>query len=129
MDKLLELAERCEQADAESQSDKLEEAFRMIDPAPRRMYSNTTRLLTTKRWAEWSHRYDLFAEKLACEAFLDAAMTLVPKGIVTRRVLFIDGKCRLSMFDAHNLGQTAIAATEPLALCAAALRARQRHDG
>lgn len=60
-------------------------------------------------------------------ASLDAAMTLVPEGwCQTKRVFYAVGptKVRVSMFDENSLGQTALAATEPLAICAAALRAR-----
>ena len=58
-------------------------------------------------------------------ASIDAALTLMPEGFVKREIrFFAAGGCKVSMFDKHSLGQVGKAATEALAICAAALRAR-----
>jgi hypothetical protein len=130
---LLELAERCEKATVEQQAELLEEAFRLCDPPPRQMYSKAVRLIKTPRFAEWSHRFDLFSDKLACEAFLDAAMTLVPEGCFWTAMNAKDGGDRpiigaglaiVAAPDDISARDPSEAATPALALCAAALRAR-----
>jgi hypothetical protein len=124
-DKLLELAERCEKAMAEQQSEVLEEAFRLCDPPPARMYSNVLRLQTTRRWVEWNHRFGLFTDKLACEAFLDAAMTLVPEGMVWGVDAYAD-HAEAIVRHLFTEGKEVRAAIPALALTAAALRARSQ---
>lgn len=60
-------------------------------------------------------------------ASLDAAMTLVPMGLMVAAVRFSNGSGRANIHDGQDAGGQGIdvcAATPALALCAAALRAR-----
>jgi hypothetical protein len=133
MNEFEQLALRCEQASVEEQADLLEEAFRLCDPPPKRMYANERRRQVTQPWAEWSDREERFMEMMYWQAYESAAMTLVPDGwefirLERQRALpdVPDGwlfECVL--MEPHGKGYSkTYAQTKALAICAAALRAR-----
>jgi hypothetical protein len=123
---LMGLAERCEQAPAEEQREWLEQAFYAINEAPD--YGTDER-------AEWVEKSRRFHRLINADAFLDAAMTLVPEGCLWRLeqrsgVERRDGiehrsfNALAGLFDFDGYSQLfAIAATPALALTAASLRA------
>lgn len=122
MDSLLQLAERCEAAEASEQRALLDEAF---DAAlgPRRVDKGG--------WTCWHDQWLRYRKMLNAEAYESAAMMLVPEGWHTgayyqgpsgqphRWILrtIRDG-------ETFYRGKEAKAAAPALALCAAALRAR-----
>lgn len=69
----------------------------------------------------------------AYTASIDAALTLVPPGLMAAICRFSNGKGRAQLHDGRDIGGPGIdafAATPALALCAAALRARkEQNDG
>lgn len=115
---LLELAEQCEAATANEQAELLEEAFRLIDPPP-------------SRGTKWHERFDRFEQMLLAEAYESAAMTLVPEGWRKYVVDADNGDaiCELGNPDEDEADVGVRAKTWPLALCAAALRARAANTG
>jgi hypothetical protein len=138
MSELRELAERCEAATAGYQRRLLSEAYREIFGGPE--------CITIDRWPGYqSPRWDAFHKKLEAEAFLDAAMTLVPEGWALTLLETTDGDRRdhtgdplanwqAALIEHKNTGyrvdqrgcwRQGLAATAALALCAAALRARE----
>ena len=124
MSELLKLAERCEAATAGYQRRLLSEAYREIFGGPE--------CITIDRWPGYqSPRWDAFHKKLEAEAFLDAAMTLVPEGWTYEAYQGPSGqphrwKLRtIGDGDKFYTEVEAKAATSALALCAAALRARE----
>lgn len=79
----------------------------------------------------WSRHYLRFSRLIEAEAWLDAAMTLVPEGFMWRVQSWPDGVNEAILekgagdFGAIDARHTeTFAATPALALCAAALRAR-----
>jgi hypothetical protein len=119
MGELRELAERCEAATAGYQRRLLSEAYREIFGGPE--------CITIDRWPGYqSPRWDAFHKKLEAEAFLDAAMTLVPEGWFLNGVYENGEGKTYATLRKCNVGDVHGSATTPaLALCAAALRARE----
>lgn len=105
---LVELVERCEAATADEQREMLEHVFAALLPNPSVLEARC------------------FVDMLNCEAFESAAMTLVPEGW--------NWKVGHSGYRASSwvmegvrggyVGNESYAVTPALALCAAALRAR-----
>jgi hypothetical protein len=119
------LAERCEQATDQYQRRLLSETYRELFGGPD--------TIIISRWPGYiSPRWDSFHKMLEAEAFLDAAMTLIPAGWVLSQ-LGINGKRdKWSVLlwvddewtDLHPNAPCGDAATPALAICAAALRAK-----
>jgi hypothetical protein len=105
MSGLLELAERCEKAMGPD---------RGLDAE---IYALCGRI-DENHLLEWRHRYT---------SSIDAAMTLVPKGMILRRYMatrFVPHGCEVGIDYAHGGWVGHSDHSMPLALCAAALRAR-----
>lgn len=131
------LAERAEAADGAETEEVLEVAFYALNPRPRGWYADTC--ATPADYATevipWVLRRNAFLAKLDAEAYVDAALVLVPDG--PRR--FIEQKsfksgapdeperywCRVDVMTAPlvNLQGEGSAPTPALAIVAASLRA------
>lgn len=118
---LLELAARCETAERPDQ-ELFDTAFVAVHgPKPPRVHGGSTDL------GNWLASYNRFYDLMKSEAWLDAALMLVPeRGVwtVASASAAIDAGPYAAV-DEH----IAEAATPALALCAAALRAKDRADG
>lgn len=102
------LAAQCEGAEASEQREFLKRAFRAL-PRVEEYYWQRS---------DWG----LFNRLLCAEAFVDAAIMLVPEGLTA----LIDTRCahaRIYQSDGE-VGHTGLAVTPALALTAAALKAR-----
>jgi hypothetical protein len=105
---LLELAERCEKVEAPSY-DLNVSIHRVVRAFPE----------------DWPRAY-AGASPTNYTGSIDAAMTLVPEGLMVAAVKFSNGTGRSNIHDGKDVGGSGIdvrAATPALALCAAALRA------
>jgi hypothetical protein len=71
----------------------------------------------------WPKAID-FTAKLRAEAYLDAALTLVPDGYAWTVTSFVSRGPRAEVYDSNAVGGDSDAATPALALAAAALKAR-----
>lgn len=109
---LLSLANECEQAKACDQHDLLRSAFKLVFGGPE--------CIPIDHWPGYkSPRWDRFHLMLNAEAYLNAAITLVPDDYVWIAGLGVDRKPIASV----EFGHQRTAATTALALCAAVLRA------
>ena len=127
---LLALAERCEAATAEQQRDLLQSTWLLCNPEPP-LGSDVG------VWPNWNRDREWFDKRLDVLAFIDAALTLVPEGWGhSSRKSETPGKgwrgsahvWRAAWDKVAKLHRTkhfhGNAATEALAICAAALRAK-----
>lgn len=121
-ERLLELAERCEAATGPDR-ELMCAAFKAVFPE-----------VSSGAWGAigaWDTRYDRFSAMLDVGASLDAAMTLVPEGMSAN--LGNDVQCWANIWHDipayDGLPFEGRAATLPLAICAAALRATEYHHG
>jgi hypothetical protein len=112
-----ELAERVEAATADDQGILLREAFEAIyGPKPSRVHGGS------KALTAWLGRFNPFFAMLACGAFLDAAMTLVPEGWEPLIDYTQRNPVIVELYGNGPITRGA-AVSGALALCAAALRA------
>ena len=125
MDRLIELAERVEQASEHDQRELLIEAFKAIHgEKPRRPTGGSP------EWLAWLHLFNPFFKKLEARASLDAAMSLVPEGCAVDFRRFANGKARAVVWRTVTHPEPPFehpcerAASAALAITAASLRAR-----
>lgn len=127
---LLQLAERCEKASANEQGDALREAYGAV-------FGFLPRDMALKDMPEGAlKRQARFTGLMNTEAFLDAAMMLVPEGFAYSVGNINPETCRCNAYvvpPTFDIGANIrTGATPALALCAAALRARTQganHNG
>lgn len=122
---LLELAERCEKANADQQEALLREAFQAIHSLKPYKHPDAA------AWVAWLDLFNPFRAMLEAKAFESAALTLVPEGHTTAVVQ--DHSAWLAEvralgvsthIDWPNFKRSQRCATPALALGAAALRSR-----
>lgn len=129
---LLALAERVEKAaDDDGVSSFIITALVIVNPEPPSGYKPRGYPAFSPEWEKWCSLNSRVRNLVQYKAFLEAAMTLVPEGayptidFVTKRVWLRDQKgFDLAFSPAHGF-----AATVPLSICAAALRARAGDGG
>jgi hypothetical protein len=121
-EEIIALAERCEKATGEKRETLtiFEDAFALCFPKPSRIWVADNNGPWTPEYSRHHERGWAFSEMLEANAFLDAAMTLVPEGWGYS----ICPTSALLTRSTSDHGVMARAATPALALTAAALRAR-----
>ena len=131
MSALLELADRIEAAEGPD-ADLFWEAWRTCFPKPSEIWAVLGETWTDE-YTDWQERQMFWSCFIDADAWLDAALTLVPEGwtdVRQHQSRMTDGSVRCYAaieFDLSDMCLTAegmAAATPALALCAAALRAR-----
>jgi hypothetical protein len=141
LDELAARAEKQDGAEWAETAELMEDVFRAVFPKPERIWVTDNNGDWTGEYTVWQANQSSYYELLEAQAFLDAAMTLVPEGwrmaaLCERSPWF----CRMETLDFDSVtwgkgsdwitditaGQetTAKAATPALALTAACLRAR-----
>lgn len=137
MSELLKLAERCESATGPDR-EMFEDIWREVFPKPERIWVTDNAGDWTPEYAAWQERQHRFYDLLDAGAFLDAAMRLVPEGWnwmagnrdqPIARAYVNNGQLQFVGIGTRRNTESrwfeVVAATPALALCAAALRARQ----
>jgi len=125
---MISLAERCEAATG-GDRELFKDVWREVFPRPARTWVTDNASEWTPEYTDWQELQDRFYELLDAEAWLDAAMTLVPDGWVWSMNTFAEPNRSASAY-LMNASDEIIRtikqyiATPALALCAASLRAR-----
>lgn len=131
---MTDLIQRCEQADEGMQRELLVEAFvAVFGEMPKQGWAFTYK----PEYVQWARLERSFLRKINAEAFVDAALMLVPEGWTwcvdegpSQWIIHGTAKPagRVYLYGPTNY-EFATAPTPALALCAAALKAREASRG
>lgn len=123
---LLDLARRCEAAEADEQRGLLMEAWDAIH-GPRPKFSKANAYRSDSEWSVWYDRRGTYTRMLGVGAYESAAMSLIPEGHAWDLAVSSTAiAARVYPDGAEDVDDARVGCTTPaLALCAASLRARE----